>query len=265
MRRHLSLLVLGSALIVSPALAAEAPSNPYPTCNKNVSPAESENAHQKYVAGKLDYDEANYDSAIRRFRDAYALDCTKHELLIIISAAYERKGDKKEAVAALETFLARVPTSPDAGTYQTKIENLKKLIAAQAPPPPPPEQPKPEMHEHSVVPWVLVGAGVVALGVGIALVATAPDLPPDCDRKTEECIPRPGETPAQLQKRQDEAGRALGQPLWGTVTIIGGGALVAGGLIWHFLEPTGPKEKVALRPSPAVAPGFAGVSLGGSF
>jgi tetratricopeptide (TPR) repeat protein len=265
-------LLLAAATSV-PAFAQPAAATQYPACTKTVSTSESELAHQKYIAGKQDYDEGNYESALRRFRDAYTLDCTKHELLIIISAAYERKGDKKEAVNALETYVARSPTAPDVVTYQAKIDNLKKQLAATPPPTatpaatpaaPPPEAP-PERQEHSVYPWIIVGAGVVALGVGIAVIATAPDLPVDCSKETKKCNPIAGESPAALKARQDDAGKSVDQPKWGTVVTIGGGALVAGGLLWHFLEPTGPKESGKTKLRPSVSPGYAGLALGGTF
>jgi tetratricopeptide (TPR) repeat protein len=159
------------ALATVPALAespASTQTQGYPTCSKTVSPGESEQAHQKYIAAKQDYDEGNYDSAIRRFRDAYALDCTKHELLIIISASYERQGNRKDAVAALEAYVARSPSAPDLATYQAKIENLNKQIAlAPAPPAAPPAQV--ETQGHSALPWVVVGVGGAAAVVGLVL------------------------------------------------------------------------------------------------
>jgi tetratricopeptide (TPR) repeat protein len=268
-----SSLILGLGLfLVAAATSAPAFAQPaqatYPACTKTVSATESDLAHQKYIAGKQDYDEGNYESAVRRFRDAYNIDCTKHELLIIISAAYERKGDKKEAVTALETYVARAPNAPDISTYQAKIENLKKQIAA-APPPqaatPPPPPAAHETQERSPWPWVVAGAGVVAIGIGIAVVATAPSLPGNCDRDTEKCTKLPNESPADFQDRQDRAGRSLRQPTYGVVTIVGGGVLVAGGLLWHFLEPTGPKESAKTKVRPLVSPGYAGLSVGGTF
>lgn len=238
-------------------------------CTKAVSAQESDLAHQKYIAGKQDYDEGNYESAIRRFRDAYNLDCTKHELLIILSAAYERKGDKTEAVVALETYVARAPTAPDVSTYQAKIENLKKQIAAVPPPapaPPPPLAPTPrEASEHSPWPWVVTGAGVVAIGIGIAIVATAPSLPERCNRDTEKCARAESESDTEFRDRQDTAGRAVRQPTWGIVTIAGGSALVAGGLLWHFLERTGTKDSATTRLRPLLSPSFAGFTVGGRF
>ena len=67
---------------------------------------------------------------------------------------------------------------------------------------------------------------------------------------------------------QDDAGTRASSRIAGPILIGGGVAIVAGGLLWHFLEPTGPVEKTGkLKPSvtPQVAPGYAGMSLGGSF
>jgi hypothetical protein len=246
----------------------------YPVCTKPVGTAESELAHQKYIAGKQDYDEKNYDSAIRRFRDAYNLDCTKHELLIIISAAYERKGDKKEALNALETYVARAPNAPDVGTYQAGIDNLKKQIAATPPPAPAPTStgappPGSEVQEHTALPWIVFGGGVAALGVGIVLLATAPQNPSNCIVSTTTCTKKANESDADLKADQDQAGNAKGQPIWGTATTIVGGIAVVGGLAWHFLEPTGPKDKdkeawhKKLRP--ILGRGNAGLAFSGRF
>lgn len=272
-RKHIIGLGLLLAAVTSVPAFAQPAGQGYASCTKTVTAGESELAHQKYIAGKQDYDEGNYDSALRRFRDAYTLDCTKHELLIIISAAYERKGDKKEAVDALETYVARSPGAPDAGTYQAKIENLKKQLAAAQPPPattptePPPTTPPPkeDVQGHSVFPWILTGAGVAALGVGIVLIATAPKLPDGCDKDQQTCRPLPNESAQAFEDRQSEAGRSAGQPLAGTIVTLGGGALVVGGLLWHFLEPTGTKETAKPKLRPSVSPGYAGLALGGRF
>jgi len=271
MSRRSRLFAVGFAFASS--LAATAHADTYPPCTKQVSASDSNAAHEKYIAGKQDYDERNYESAIRRFRDAYAMDCTKHELLIIISNAYERKGDRKEAITALETYVARAPNAPDVSTYQVAIENLKKQLAAQPPAqaqPAPAPAPSPrgagetreprEVREHSPWPWVVVGVGGAAVATGIILLAVAPERPENCDPDTRECEALPGRN-----VREDEATAedAVNLRRAGAIVAITGGALVAGGLIWHFLEPTGPKDGAKLRP--AVAPGFAGLSLGGRF
>jgi tetratricopeptide (TPR) repeat protein len=255
---------LALAAVASPATArAQAAASPYPAACAAVSPAKSEEAHAFYNAGRALYDEGNYDGAITQFREAYRRDCSKHDLLVIISRSHELKGDRAEAVRALELFLDRVKDSPDAPTHKTKIENLKKQIAAQPPPPPPPpvQAPPPEVREHTVAPWVVVGLGGAAAAVGIVLIATAPSLPAECDHPNNKCDPGSSDT----IKSRAEASQ--NQPLAGGVVLAGGGALILGGLLWHFLEPTGPVTKGALEPrlAPAVAPGYAGVSLGASF
>jgi hypothetical protein len=272
-------LVIASSLLVAALMAAPAReahaqaatgvAQPYPAaCSPDsVRPAESERAHTMYAAGKILYDDKHYNEAIVQFRDAYKRDCSKHDLLIIISRAYELNGDKAEALRALETYVERVPNSPDITTHKNGIDSLKRQIAAQPPPSAAPTAPPAEVREHTIPPWIVVGAGGVAVIAGIVVVATAPSAPAGCDASSETCTKVPGETPAAFSKRQEEAGRAKNQPVYGGIVIGGGAALVVGGLLWHFLEPTGPVEKASAKPklTPQVSPGYAGLSLGGSF
>lgn len=261
-----------------PALAQPATTGlqPYPAACTSVPPAESDRAHTLYQAGKAYYDDANYDAAITQFREAYKKDCTKHDLLIIISRAYELKSDRPAAINALEEYLVRVPSSPDAQQHRTRIENLRKQLAAQPPPPPvpapapepPPSTPPDEVREHTIPPWIVVALGGAGVVTGIVFVALTPGLPDDCDAVTKKCVKLAGESDASFDDRQSRAGASQDQPVVGGIIIGAGAVLVAGGLLWHFLEPTGPVEKTSKttpRVAPQVAPGFAGLSLGGSF
>jgi hypothetical protein len=293
MRARMHGLGLGLLLVVAtsvPALAQQTASpskTEYPSCvGKEVSKADSEAAHRKYLAGKDDYDEGKYDSAIRIFEDAYKKDCTKHELLVIISRAHELNHNLPEAVRALEIYLERNPTSGEAQVHRNKIKNLQDRIAeerkkAAATPPPTSTAPAgggappPENQQHTIYPWLVVGAGVVAVAVGIVLIATAPKLPPDCDAETQTCnrlkdaAGNPlkkangelAETESEYQARQADAGRHVNQPLIGGGVIGGGVLLIAGGIIWHFLEPTGPKDSAKTKVQPQLGPGYGGFSL----
>jgi tetratricopeptide (TPR) repeat protein len=282
--------VIGSGLLLAvatsvPALAQSASGSatpyPYPAACSSVPQSESERAHTIYQAGKVQYDDKNYDAAIAQFREAYKRDCSKHDLLIIISRAYELKGDRVEALKALEMYLERVPNSPDAPTHRNGIESLKRQIAAAPPPVATPTAPTStstaapapaELREHTVPPWLVVGLGGAAVVTGAILLVTTPKVPPNCDESSGSCrlisatATTPAESMTQLENDRSQAGTAVGQQKAGLILIVGGVGVIGIGLLWHFLEPTGPVEKTgSTKPSlvPAVAPGYAGVSLGG--
>ncbi len=288
-RKHvLGLGVLIAVATSVPAFAqtgASSKGEPYPTCTRAVTPAESEAAHAKYLSGKVDYDEGKHDAAIQQFRQAYAKDCTKHELLVIISRAYEFKSDFAEAIRALETYLERVPGTPDAATHRSRIETLKGKLADQqraaaaastAPAPsassssgggastsPNPPPGNDTQGGHTIYPWLLVGGGVTLAAVGTTLLIAKPDT--GCDLDTQKCTRKPGESDEDFKKRQDDAGRERGWGIAGPVLIVGGAAAVVGGLVWHFLEPTGPKDAAKTKLRPQVAPGYGGFALTGRF
>ncbi len=285
----------------APSASSAGGSVAYPSCaGKVVSGAESEAAHKIYLAGRVQYDDSNWDAAISQFREAYRRDCTKHELLIILSRAYEAKGERREARLALQTFLERVPDSPDATALRSRLANIQRQIekddekarqtsdmAAPSPTPPPapasaavtePPAAPSEHRGHTALPWVVAGVGAAALTTGIVLLVTAPAIPPNCSEQSSTCAFRDGVTRdkatpeqiAQNDRDSKQANDAVAMNLAGTVTAIAGGALVLGGLAWHFLEPTGPADADRPRASlPRIAPFVglrtAGLSLAGTF
>lgn len=117
---------------------------------------------------------------------------------------------------------------------------------------------------HTVYPWIVVGVGAAALIGGIVWFATAPSLPTGCDSSTAKCVRFASDTDSSFRARQEDAGRSDGQPIEGAVTMGIGGALVVGGLVWYFLEPSGARTGV-LRPTPWTTANAAGLSLGGAF
>lgn len=251
------------------AMAAEPVQYPPASCTR----AESADASRAaFVRGKTASDQSSYDEALTQLALAYKLDCTRHPFLAAIAQVLERQANYGEAIHALELYLSRVPDLPanERTTIETKIKNLreeekrKKAAAEAAPPPPPPKPQVIVLREHTFGPWVVVGAGVAAVATGVVLHVVAPALPAGCDAASQKCAPN------APQDVKDKAGLSQNLPLAGTVTLIGGGVLVAGGLLWHFLEPTGPMPlaTVGARPprlTPALAPGYAGLALGGAF
>jgi outer membrane protein assembly factor BamD (BamD/ComL family) len=120
-------------LVAVPALAQ--PSSYPPACDASkVSKGDVDRAHAVFLSGKQFLDESNYDKAISYFNDAYSIDCSVHAILPIIATAYERKGDKSEAVRALEEYLRRVPNAADREHVERRIKNLNDQLAHEAPP-----------------------------------------------------------------------------------------------------------------------------------
>src|SRR5260370_12053929 len=56
-------------------------------------------------------------------------------MLPILATAYERKGDKAEAIRALGEYIGRAPNAPDRVVIEHRIRNLKDQLAREQPPP----------------------------------------------------------------------------------------------------------------------------------
>jgi hypothetical protein len=284
----LLLLLLGMAVAV-PALAQSPAVYPAACDASTVSKTAVERAHTVFLSGKGFLDESSYDKAISYFKDAYSIDCSVHGILPIIATAYERKGDKAEAIHALEEYLERVPSAPDRDVVEHRVRNLKDQLAqekaaATAVPAPLPTSsagapaptssgtaeetpaptdssgvpPPPSGVRPSVGPWLVVGgggvlvvAGIVALAVGASDVSSANDTCPNHAMCTSDSVVSKGNT-----------GRAL-EPA-GVVGMVVGAGGVVGGLVWHFHDA---KQRATTSADlrPVVTPGFAGMTLGGSF
>src|SRR5579864_437424 len=129
----LALVFVGSAIAL-PALAQQVASSYPPACEASkVTKGDVDRAHTVFLSGKQFLEESNYDKAISYFKDAYTIDCSVHGILPIIAAAYERKGDKAEAVRALEEYLKRAPNAPDHDVVERRIKNLNDQLAREQP------------------------------------------------------------------------------------------------------------------------------------
>jgi tetratricopeptide (TPR) repeat protein len=286
-------ILLGTALAV-PALAqpAGAPLSEYPVCPDpppKLTAAQENAAHAAFTLGNDAFQVSDYPKAIELFKDAYKRDCSKQILLDYIARAYEAKGEKGEAINALETYLKRNPKADDADQVRTRIENLKAALAAQtatataptstgtapagtgtataptatatstAPVPPP-------TGGHTVAPWIVTGAGGALTVVGVVLLIVGQGKVSASKAGCPNNDPSKCASPltADGKNRQDlnNSGTTLSNV--GLVTGVVGVAAVGGGLLWHFLEPTDPKPTAA-RLTPEVSPGYAGLSFAGAF
>ncbi len=251
----------GSAIVHPFAGHALKPTN---KCEKSDAGG-TDTAKKFYDAGRAYYEQAKLDKALDNFFSAYELDCERHDILIIISRSYERDGNFADAVRTLDEYVKRSgDRSPE---HKATVENLKERLkkeeaaaaAARAN-----QKPSTPPREHTVPPWIVVGVGGAGLVAGSVLsgVGFSRDYPPNCDPVTTTCNDKA--TPEE--KSSASLTRNLRKV--GVIVLVSGAVLTVGGLLWHFLEPTGPArgEKGArLRVTPAFAPGYAGASLDARF
>jgi hypothetical protein len=288
--KPLLLVAFLGTVVAVPALA-QTSSYP-PACDASkVSKGDVDRAHAVFLSGKQFLDESNYDKAISYFNDAYSIDCSVHAILPIIATAYERKGDKTEAVRALEEYLRRVPNAADREHVERRIKNLNDQLAHEPAPasstsassattasaaptvtapepsatPPttasvaaPEEQPR----QASPGPWIFIGlGGALVIGGVVTYVVGSGDI----SSASSTCPTRMNCPPSVAS--QGNEGRTL--RLVGG--IIGGAGLISGavGVTWliiHWLDSRFPARPAGTSGyiSPVVAPGYAGVVVGSS-
>jgi hypothetical protein len=288
MLRNLMPWLSSFALLALPAIAhAEEPTKSYPDCGREPTDAEVAAAKGAFQAGNASFNEADYTRAIDYWEDAYRRDCTANPLLLNLARAYELAGRKRQAVVALETFLAREPGSGEKDQINRRIEVLKKKIAeedaaaAAAPPPtttpttaptttqPTEPAPGPAVAHRSVWPYITMGAGVVVTGIGIAGYIAAKNKGDDL---AQQCTP-PGDRtncPGPVKVQGDEQNKKMGV---NSGIAIGGVVVVALGAAWWFLDgrrvdkanTQGAWLTEKPRFFPLVGPQVAGVGMVGAF
>ena len=255
---------------------------PYPPCSHEPSETDLTAAKGAFQAGNASFDEADYPRAILYWEDAYRRDCTAHALLLNLSRAYELNGGKPHAAVALQTYLARVPASPDREKIQRRLDVIQKQIDAErartaAPAAPAPAAPAPapavsgppnsELRARSLgsrplLPLIVAGAGASVALAGTALYAAARS---DLSEAEKNCPDRRCSTNPQAAADGNEARTRV--VLGGTLSLAGLG-VAAGGLDWYFLSPKAPlagSPKGARHLTPVAGPSFVGLNYAGTF
>jgi hypothetical protein len=285
MGRVLRSSFVGIALAVAPLIVVgQQGTREYPECTHQPSENDISAAKGAFQAGQVSFNEADYDRAITYWEDAYRRDCTAHAMLLNLARAYELHGNARQAVVSLETYLARNPSSPQRDQINRRIEVLKEKIAAQpvstdtagmpgtgnpggTPPPAttatgaPPDT---GTGKKPILPLIVAGAGgAIALIGGVLYLGATSDF-----NEAEDACPTHQNCPPGVEEDGDSAVR---RQRVSAIVGIGGLVIAAGGLVWYFMSPEEPTTGSSAPPaprtrvSPTWAPGYAGVSLGGSF
>jgi hypothetical protein len=132
------------------------------------------------------------------------------------------------------------------------------------------EEPGAHKAVHGPLPWVVMGVGAVAAGVGlgVALSVSAEDklIPATCTDRSAAQPTCTGATKALRDAdaaKATEAAKAQDRQLIGYIVAGAGGALLVGGLIWHFAEgPSSTKTEQragTLRVRPVASFNYAGI------
>jgi hypothetical protein len=301
----LSPLCIGvvSVLMGVPAYAAERNDDyPAPCDESTVSRADHDRAHSVFLSGKGFLDEADYDKAISYFKDAYTIDCSVHGLLPIIATAYERKGDRSEAIRALGEYLSRAPHAPDREIIERRIRNLKEQLAREQPPTPtvpapapaaapqaptptptpaiaapqpvsepspaastpvpPPPQDVSQSSGAGPAPWIVFGLGTAATAAGIGLVIGGVA---EIETALSDC--RNHICPSTGVQKSAASKQSLGYTLVNVGAVVGGTGVAAmiAGIIWAHAShaPSAPASTALI--SPVLSPGYGGLVFDGAF
>lgn len=197
---------------------------------------------------------------------AYELD-PQPVLLFNLARAYEGLGDVDAALAALEHYLQADPRAPDRGAIEQRIGTLKRQreerIALEKQRDEERRRAEEErakrakatasnVRERSVVPYVLVGAGVAGLATGTVFRVLSGDRHDSAARLSTSQV--------SAVREQDTA---ESYATVATIAFVSGGVLAAAGITWWVVERRAPASTT--RASTAVGVGLAPgmLTLGG--
>ncbi|MFO0663776.1 MAG: hypothetical protein U0174_07490 [Polyangiaceae bacterium] len=249
----------------------------FPLCSKPAATgAESFDAH--YTVGREAFEHGEHGEALKQFVLAYDADCKRHEILVIVSRAYEGDQNYADAARVLDLYLTRVPDAPAAAGIRERITKLRekarvqaeeksRALAQQPKTESAPAAPVPTTDsssaaasrgQPSIVPWLVVGAGgAVFLAGAITMVAAATSLPEGCNFgfPNSHC---------DDAKNIPEAERSR-PATFVSLTMMGVGlATIATGLVLHFVDKPAAataRTKPGWRVLPMFGSGSAGMAL----
>lgn len=168
--RRIELAAMNGSLALGAVLAASLTSAAAAACE----PADAEAvdaAKGLHRAAEVHFDRGRYALAIDAWERAHALDCEAHRLLVNIGNARARAGEREEAIAAYERFLA------DAGDDEMAPAVRAKLAEVRASEP----GPSPD-----AAPFVAAGIGGALAVAGLVMVGVGAETEPPAGLHLQE-------------------------------------------------------------------------------
>ncbi len=134
----LTLLILLACPVAFSTQAQQPPPPPPPEHQAAREPASQEptfdpyRAHKSLEVGMFYMKKGNYDAAIERFEDAARSKPNFAQPYRLLGEAYEKKGEKAEAVKAYQKYLEILPSAEDAGKVRKRIAQLSRELRRAA-------------------------------------------------------------------------------------------------------------------------------------
>jgi Tfp pilus assembly protein PilF len=92
--------------------------------------SDDQQAHAHFEVAASYYEQANYESALREFLEAYRLS-HRSQLFYNLSLCYQQLGDLENAVSYLERYLAEVESIENRASLETRLANLRERLARE--------------------------------------------------------------------------------------------------------------------------------------
>lgn len=200
----------------------------------------NEDARRLFAQGQQAFDERNFDSAAAFFLESY--DAVREPLMLFnIASAYDRGGNRRQAVTYYEAYLAATPTAANRPHVESRLTILRAELArtnsqvgdTHA------AEPIEEADRHSdaasetgasgpgIAPWLLTAAGAASLVAGGVFTALTLTEKSELDDRCNDKLCPPGQGEA-IDRMETFA-------LIADITLGAGAAMLAGGILWLLL------------------------------
>lgn len=195
-----------------------------------------EGAAANFNVGISAFEQGNFRRALEAFERVFALRGNP-DLLFNIYRCHRAMGDPLRAAQALRRYLIARPGAPDRATLEADLARLDaeaRQLAAPVVRAPAPTPRRAASTDPGAGPWIVIGAGVVAAGLGAGLMLAASASQADGSGDSGELA------------RRDRLDSASSQHTAGIALVGVGAAAGLAGVLWRVLAPRAPAVQVAV-------------------